>query len=81
VNERTKHVLRPLVSGVVLVGGTTAVRLARGLSLRPYLPYGICFSAFFLAMTYYAWWYYGDSPKAVALRAKGEEKRLRETKL
>ncbi|RKE05005.1 hypothetical protein [Streptomyces sp. TLI_171] len=74
MNLRTKKTLRTLVTGAIVITFWTVYDLARGrhLGLNPVF-FGMV--AVYLAGAGYTWWWYGDSPKAVAMRAKAEDKR------
>ncbi|MER7668322.1 hypothetical protein ABTY61_07620 [Kitasatospora sp. NPDC096128] len=74
MNLRTKKTLSTLLIGAILLTCSILSRLANGghFALNPFF-FG--FVALFLASAGYTWWWYGDSPKAVALRAKAEAKK------
>jgi non-ribosomal peptide synthetase component F len=74
MNLRTKKTLGVLLRGAIIFGGLTVLGLARGGHLALTVPFVVCVSLY-LAGAGYTWWYYGDSPKAVGLRAKAEVKR------
>ena len=72
---RVKKTLTHLGIGVAVVVVFTLI----GISHKPAhfgftLPFGI-FAAFWLALTGYTWWVWGNSEKAVALRAKAEQRK------
>ncbi|MFF2073908.1 hypothetical protein ACFVXG_04035 [Kitasatospora sp. NPDC058162] len=73
MNLRTKKTLTTLLSGTIVFTCSTLYRLSRG--WQPFTPVFFGFVALFLATTWYTWWWYGDSPKAVALRATAEAKK------
>jgi hypothetical protein len=74
MNLRTKKTLGVLLRGAIILGGLTVLGLARGGHLALTVPFVACVLVY-VAIAGYAWWYHGDSPKAVALRAKAEVKR------
>ncbi|MFI9367003.1 hypothetical protein ACIG5E_39125 [Kitasatospora sp. NPDC053057] len=74
MNLRTKKTLMVLLRGAIVPGLSTIYGLARGDHLVV-TPLFVGFVAFFVASAGYTWWWYGDSPKAVALRAKVEAKK------
>ncbi|MFD8736293.1 hypothetical protein ACFV06_15460 [Streptomyces sp. NPDC059618] len=50
--------------------------MTQGASPAGVAPWAAGFAALFAAITWYTWWFYGDSPKALALQAKAEAKRI-----
>ncbi len=60
-------------AAVILLFG--AFRMTRGASLAGLAPWAVGWAVIFAAITWYTWWFYGDSPKALALQAKAEAKR------
>ncbi|WP_181649678.1 hypothetical protein [Streptomyces sp. WAC00263] len=71
MNLRLKKTLTVLLSGAITLGGWTLVSLSRGghLGVNPVF---IGFVILFLATAGYTWWWYGESEKAMAWRAKVE---------
>ncbi|MFH8385546.1 hypothetical protein ACH4E7_32205 [Kitasatospora sp. NPDC018058] len=74
MNLRTKKTLTVLLRGAIALCFSTLWGLARGGHLAV-TPLGLVFVALFVAIAGYTWWWYGDSPKAVALRAKADAKK------
>ncbi|MET8625507.1 hypothetical protein ABZW30_17465 [Kitasatospora sp. NPDC004669] len=74
MNLRTKKTLSALLKGAIVLTCSTLYRLARGWQLVVD-PVFFAFVALFLASAGYTWWWYGDSPKAVAMRANVEAKK------
>ncbi|MQS15945.1 hypothetical protein F7Q99_27740 [Streptomyces kaniharaensis] len=72
MNLRTKKTLTALLSGAILHIFSIINILSRGAHLTPVF---FVFVALNLAIAGYTWWWYGDSPKAVGLRAKAEAKK------
>ncbi|MEZ0096323.1 hypothetical protein [Streptacidiphilus sp. EB129] len=73
---RVKKTLLSLLRGVVLMAALTAYGLSKPHThFALTLPF-VFLSVFWIAITVYTWWWYGDSEKAVALRARAEEKRV-----
>ncbi|WP_189923049.1 hypothetical protein [Kitasatospora xanthocidica] len=74
MNLRTKKTLGVLLRGAIVLACSTLFGLARGghFGVNPLF---FVFVALFLAIAGYTWWWYGDSPKAVAVRAKVEAKK------
>ncbi|MFY4717598.1 hypothetical protein [Streptomyces sp. LaBMicrA B280] len=76
MSNRSKRTLMAAARGTAMVFVLTALQLGRGASLTGLLPWLAGWTALFAAITWYTWWYYGDSPKALTLQAKAEAKRL-----
>lgn len=74
--NRSKRTLMAAARGSVMVFVIAALQLGRGASLTGLLPWTAGWAAIFAAVTWYTWWFYGDSPKALTLRARAEAKRL-----
>ncbi|MER7584496.1 hypothetical protein [Kitasatospora sp. NPDC097691] len=74
MNLRTKKTLGVLLRGAIIPTFWTVQVMVqeRQIVLRPAF---FVFLALLVATTGYAWWWYGDSPKAVAYRAKAEAKK------
>jgi hypothetical protein len=70
--EASLGVRRQSVRGVVVFA---ALQMSRGASLAGLAPWVAGWAVLFAAITWYAWWYYGDSSKALALQTKAETKR------
>ena len=62
--------------GSVMVFVMAALQLGRAASLTGLLPWTDGWTIIFAAVTWYTWWFYGDSPKPLTLRARTEAKRL-----
>ncbi|WP_406482623.1 hypothetical protein [Streptomyces sp. NBC_01615] len=78
MNLRTKKALMALLRGAIVLGGWTVFGLARGGHLA-ITPLFLAFVVLFVAIAGYTWWWYGDSEKAVALRAKADAKKAEHT--
>ncbi|MBF9069063.1 hypothetical protein [Streptacidiphilus fuscans] len=74
MNLRAKKTLGALVRGALVLTFWTLYGLSRGGRLG-FNPVFLGFVVFFVLIAGYTWWWYGDSPKAVALRAKAEAKK------
>ncbi|MER7768819.1 hypothetical protein [Kitasatospora sp. NPDC096140] len=74
MNLRTKKTLSVLLKGALILTFWTVYGLARGGQFR-LNPFFFVSVALFLAIAGYTWWWYGDSDKAVALRAQVEVKK------
>ncbi|MFJ9606140.1 hypothetical protein ACIRS1_07240 [Kitasatospora sp. NPDC101176] len=74
MNLRTKKTLSVLLQGAVVLALCTLYSVFRN-GWHGFGPGFYVFAALNLAVTGYAWWWYGDSPKAVDARAKAELKR------
>lgn len=75
MNIRTKKTLTVLLRGAVILTFWTFYGLARGGHLG-FNPIFFACVALYLASAGYTWWWYGDSPRAVALRAKREARKV-----
>ena len=72
---RVKKTLRTLLRGVILMAAFTVIGLSKPHThLALNLPF-VLFCLFWTAITVQTWWLYGDSEKAVAQRARLDEKR------
>ncbi|MFJ9950096.1 hypothetical protein [Kitasatospora sp. NPDC091207] len=71
MNLRTKKTLTALLKGAIVLGACALYSHARGGHLAT-TPLFLGFIALNLAIAGYTWWWYGDSPKAVEVRAKAE---------
>lgn len=49
----------------------------QGASPAGVAAWAVGFAVLFAAITWYTWWFHGDSSKALALQAKAEAKRTR----
>ncbi|MGV9887182.1 hypothetical protein [Streptomyces sp. NPDC003395] len=77
MSNRLKHTLVSAARGTAMVFVLAAFWMARGASPATVVPRALGFAALFAAITWYTWWFYGDSPKALALQAKAEAKKAR----
>ncbi|MFE0511129.1 hypothetical protein [Streptomyces sp. NPDC058964] len=75
ISNRLKRTLASAVRGAAIVFGLVMYWLARGASPTGMAPWAIGFAALFAGTTWYTWWFYGQSPKALALQAKAEAKK------
>ncbi|WP_345694670.1 hypothetical protein [Kitasatospora terrestris] len=74
MNLRTKKTSAALLKGAIVLTGVALYRAARGWQLEAD-PVFFVFVVLFLGSVGYTWWWYGDSPKAVAVRANAEAKK------
>ncbi|MER6062404.1 hypothetical protein ABT167_14655 [Streptomyces sp. NPDC001792] len=75
MSNRLKRTLVSAARGAAMVFVLAAFWMSRGASSAAVLPWALGFAAMFAAITWYTWWFYGDSPKALALQAKAEAKK------
>ncbi|MEW2621457.1 hypothetical protein [Streptomyces sp. NPDC048106] len=77
MSNRLKRTLMSAIRGVAVVLGLIALWMIRGASPTRLVPWAVGFAVVFALITWYTWWFYGDSSKALALRAKAEAKKTR----
>lgn len=75
MSNRMKRTLVSAVRGVAMVFGLTALWMIQGASPAGVLPWAVGFAVVFAVITWYTWWFYGDSSKALALQARAEAKK------
>ncbi|MGW3911791.1 hypothetical protein ACWEBX_09720 [Streptomyces sp. NPDC005070] len=75
MSNRLKRTLVAAARGAAMVLGLTAFWMMQGASPAGVAPWAVGFAVLFAVITWYTWWYYGDSSKALALQAKAEAKR------
>lgn len=75
MSNRLKRTLVSAVGGVATVFGLTALWMSQGASPAGVVPWAVGFAVIFAVITWYTWWFYGDSSKALALQAKAEAKK------
>jgi hypothetical protein len=75
MSNRLKRTLVSAARGAAMVFAIAAFWMIRGASLAAVAPWAVGFAAMFAGVTWYTWWFYGDSPKARALQAKAEAKK------
>ncbi|MGY4741313.1 hypothetical protein [Streptomyces sp. ATMOS53] len=75
MSNRLKRTLASAARGAALVFGLVVYWISRGAQPAGVMPWAIGFAALFAGITWYTWWFYGESPKALALQAKAEEKK------
>jgi hypothetical protein len=72
---RVKKTVFALLRGVALMAALTAYDLSKPHThFAITLPF-VLFSLFWIAVTGYTWWWFGNSETAVAQRTRAEEKR------
>ncbi|MFJ2399426.1 hypothetical protein ACIOTI_42820 [Streptomyces sp. NPDC087843] len=76
MSNRLKRTLVSAARGAAMVLGLTTIWMIRGASPAGVAPWAVGFAVLFAAITWYTWWFYGDSPKALALQAKAEAKAI-----
>ncbi|MEU8929929.1 hypothetical protein AB0D30_08575 [Streptomyces sp. NPDC048409] len=77
MSNRLRRTLVAAARGAASVCGLVVFWMVLGFSPAGIVPWAVGFAALFAAITWYTWWFYGDSPKALALRAKAEAKESR----
>ena len=70
-----KKTLTALLTGASGIAALCGLWRARGAAWPDIVPRAAGFAVLHLLITAYAWWFYGESARAVALRAKAEEKK------
>lgn len=75
MSTRLKRTLVSAARGAAVVFVLAALQMSRGASLAEVVPWAVGFAVIFAVITWYTWWFYGDSPKALALQAKVEAKK------
>ncbi|MEV6105399.1 hypothetical protein AB0M28_11900 [Streptomyces sp. NPDC051940] len=70
MSNRAKRTLTSAVRGAVVVSALVVLWTSRGTALVDVVPWAGGFAATFAALTWYTWWFYGDSPRALTLQAK-----------
>ena len=75
MSNRLKRALVTAARGAAVILLLGAFRMTGGASLAGLAPWAVGWAVIFAAITWYTWWFYGDSPKALALQAKAEAKR------
>ncbi|WP_109005622.1 hypothetical protein [Streptomyces rishiriensis] len=75
MSNRSKRTLASGARGAVMLTALGAYWMSQGASPAGMAPWALAFTALFTGITCYTWWYYGDSPKALALQAKTEAKK------
>lgn len=75
MSNRLKRTLVSAVRGTAVIFLYAALRIGRGDSPAALVPWMADWAVLFAAITWYAWWINGDSPKALALQAKAAAKR------
>ncbi|WP_331744899.1 hypothetical protein OG762_51210 (plasmid) [Streptomyces sp. NBC_01136] len=73
--NRLKRTWVAAARGSVMVFVLAALQMSQGASLAEVVPWAAGFAVVFAVTTWYTWWFYGDSPKALALQAKAEAKK------
>ncbi|MEU3242525.1 hypothetical protein [Streptomyces sp. NPDC006875] len=77
MSSRSKRTLVAAVRGAAVVLALTALRMMQGASPAGVAAWAVGFAVLFAAITWYTWWFHGDSSKALAMQAKAEAKRPR----
>ncbi|MGV9701050.1 hypothetical protein [Streptomyces sp. NPDC003483] len=77
MSTRSKRTLVAAARGSAVVLALIALRMMQGASPAEVAAWAVGFAALFAVITWYTWWFHGDSSKALALQAKAEAKRTR----
>ncbi|MDX3244780.1 hypothetical protein [Streptomyces sp. ME18-1-4] len=75
MSNRLKRTLASVARGAAIIFGLVVYWTSRDASPAGVVRWAIGFAAIFAGITWYTWWFYGESPKALALQAKAEEKK------
>ena len=75
MSNRLKRTLVSAARGAAMVFALAALWMSRGASLAGVVPWAVGLAVISAGITWYTWWFYGDSPKALALQAKAEAKK------
>ncbi|MEV0179178.1 hypothetical protein AB0I54_07730 [Streptomyces sp. NPDC050625] len=74
MSNRLKRTLASAARGAAITSVLVVYWASRGASPAGLAPWATGVAALFAGITWYTWWFYGESPKALALQAKAEAK-------
>ncbi|MFJ5531232.1 hypothetical protein [Streptomyces sp. NPDC093261] len=77
MSNRLKRTLVAAARGAAMAFPILGLRMTQGASPAAVAPWAVGWAVLFVGITWYTWWFYGYSPKALALQAKAEAKRAR----